>query len=373
MPGLPARIVAGDVYLIAQGTGPSSVNDSLLTNLRAQPWAALVSPEILAPGTIRGEAVLVRGADPATFVRMEGGTWVRNATFVDRRVFAGDGIATRLGLVPGSSVTLVGSAQPRIAFARIAGIFRTQTTANDEVVVDFPTARSFTGLGPAFYHSIRVRTADAAALVAFLRTTAASVHVSGPGLPGTDIRSDPPADARITNLLLRSGLAGLPRDYLSAAIGEAASSVSAVVLGIEALLAVLVAFGIHAVQARAFADRRPAVGVLRAVGAGNGWMRWRILRETIPLALVTGVIGAGAGFLLDAYLNPTGGLFLFGHAVTATLDLGTFFAVAASVVLVSSVSVLVLLQSALRVRPTEAIREQTAVEPAISLEAVLRG
>lgn len=357
--------------MITPGTGPASVNDSLLANLTIQPWAQLVSPEILAPGTIGGEPVLVRGANPQTFVLMEGGVWVQTSTVMDRWAFLGEGLASRLGLAPAASVTLVGAALPRIAFEQITGVYRTETTANDELVVDLPTARSLTGLGPAFYHSIRVKTSNAAPLLAFLRTTTASVHVSGPGLPRADIHTDPPLDERITNLLLRSG-AGLPRDYLSSAVAEATTSVQVVAYGIAVLLAVLVAFGIHAVQARAFADRLPAIGVLRAIGASNAWMRRRILRETIPVALLTAVVGTTLGFLVDVLLHPSGMLLVFGHAIPATWDLATFAVVVVVVVVTSSLSALWLLHRAIRVRPAESLREQPAVEPPSSLEVALR-
>lgn len=373
LPAVPGRIVAGDVYAITQGSGDPSINESLVTNLTAQRWTDLVSPEILSPGTIAGESVLVRGAEPYTFVRMEAGVWVHEASVFDRWAFAGEGLATRLELDPGAYITLVGSSIPRIAFAQVSGIFRTDTPANDELVVDFATARTLTGVGPAAYHTIRVMTSEPDTLVTFLDGTGASVHLTGPGIPRLDIHSDPPTDERITNLLLRSGRAGAPRDYLSSLIGETTTSVRVVAYGIAALIAALVAFGIHAVQARGFADRRRAVGVLRAVGAGGRWLRRRMLREVVPVALLAGAVGAGVGFLIDALLWPSANVVVFGHAIPATLDPVVFVAIVLAIVGSSMVSSLRLLYPALRVRPTETIREQPAVEPPRSLEVVLRG
>ena len=364
--------MAGDVYVITQGSGLASVNDSLLANVTSQPGVQLVSPEILAPGTIHGQAVLVRGADPAAFLSIEGGVWVQTSPLTDRWAFAGEGLASRLGLDRGTSVTLVGSALPRIAFAQVGGIYRTETTANDELVVDYPTARALTGLGAHFYHSIRLKTSNIAPMLAFLQTSTASLHVSGPGLARVDIHSDPPTDERIISLLLRSGSGSVPHDYLSSAIAQATTSVQVVAYGIAVLLALLVAFGIHAAQARAFADRLPAVGVLRTIGASNRWMRARILRETTPVAIVTGLVGTILGFLVDVLLHPAGRLLVFGHSVPATLDLTSFAVVAAVVVLASTISALSLLQRALRSRPVESMRDQPAIEPPTSLEVVLR-
>src|SRR5207245_3537858 len=113
-----------------------------------------------------------------------------------------------------------------------------------------------------------------------------------------------PTDERISNLILRSGIGGAPRDYLSTAVAEATSSVSVVAYGIAGLLGVLVAFGIHAAQARAFADRAPAAGVLRAIGAGNRWMRRRLLLGSFALVLGAAVRGAGIGLPPGRGLGP---------------------------------------------------------------------
>src|SRR5207245_5938875 len=244
-----------------------------------QPGVQIVSPEILSLGAGRGEPVVVRAVEPGKVLSFEGGEWVQPATVGNQTAYAGEGLVRRLKLAAGDDATVVGSSVPRIAFVHIAGIYRTDTPANDELLVDFPLGRFLSGLGSTAFHSIRLRTSDPAALLSFLRGFGASVHVSGPNLPRADIASDPPTDERISNLILRSGIGGAPRDYLSTAVVEASSSVSVVAYGIAGLLGVLVAFGIHAAQARAFADQAPAVGVLRAIGAGNRWMRRRLLWE----------------------------------------------------------------------------------------------
>ncbi len=363
--------MAGGVYVITQGSGPASINDSLVRALTAQPWADLVDPEILSLGTVAGEPVLIRSADPDTFVRLEGGTWIENVSVGDHWAVAGEGLAIRLSMATGNYITLVGSFVPRIAFAQIAGIYRTDTLANDEILAGFSVGRFLTALGPGEYHSIRVLTPNATALLAFLDASGASVHVSGPGVTRADIHSDPPADERLTNFLVRSG-AGTPRDYLSTAVNEATASVRVVAIGTATLLAILVAFGLHAVQARAFMDHLRTVGVLRTLGASNRWVRRRLLRETLPLALLASTIGAGFGFLMNALLRPGPSLFIFGHAVRATFDAVTFLLIVLAIVVTSAVSSILLLRGALRVRPAESIQERAAVEPPESLEAALR-
>jgi len=358
---------------VTQGSGPYSVNESLVQNLTGQPWARIVSPEILSLGTVRGEPVVVRAADPATFFSLESGTWVQAGAVGDRTAVAGEGLVRRLGLAVGDDVTVVGSSVPRIAFVRISGIYRAATSANDELLVDFAIGRLLSGLGATGFHSIRIRTTDPTALLTFLRGFGASVHVTGPDLPRVDIASDPPTDERISNLILRTGIGGTPRDYLASAVAEATNSVGVVAYGIAALLGILVAFGIHAVQARAFADRIPAVGVLRAIGAGNRWMRRRLLAESLPLAVGAAILGAGLGFLAETSLQPNASLVIFGHEVLVSFDLATFALVVLAVVAISILSGLWLLRKAMAARPAESIRETPAIASPQSLEAILRG
>ncbi len=373
LPGVPARILAGDAYLVTQGSGAYSINESLAQNLTAQAWARIVSPETLSLGTVRGEPVVVRAAEPGAFLSLEGGMWVQVQTVGDRPAVAGEGLVRRLGLAVGDNVTVVGSAVPRIAFVRIAGIYRTATPANDEMLVDFAIGRFLSGLGPTGFHSIRIRTSDPVALLSFLRGFGASVHVTGPDLPRADIASDPPTDERISNLILRTGIGGAPRDYLSTAVAEATSSVSVVAYGIAVLLGIMVAFGLHAVQARAFADRAPAIGVLRAIGASDRWMRRRLLAELLPLAVGAAILGAGLGYLSEKWLQPNASLVIFGHDVLISFDLTTFALVVLAIVVISMLSGLVLLRGAMATRPAESIRETPAVQSPQSLEVILRG
>ena len=373
LPGEPARIVAGDAYAITQGSGPLSINVSLASNITASSWAKTVSPETLGLTTLAGNPVVVRAVDADAFLRLDNATHLSGSRAGSEFALAGERLALRFGLATGDTVTVAGAFAPRLAFLRITGTFRTASAANDELLVDFSMGRFLTGLGPLSYHSIRVRTSDPAALLRFLDGFQSSVHVSGPGLVRTDIHSDPPSDERLANAILRTGLGGAPRDYLATAVGEATTSVRVVAYGIAVLLAILVAFGVHAVQARAFADRVAAVGILRAIGASNGWMRRRLFLETMPFSLLAGVVGALIGFFVGKFLQPEVDLVVFGHQVPIVFDFVTLALIVLLLVAVSIGSAFVLLRGTLRLRPTESIRETIAVEPVQSLEAILRG
>ncbi len=373
MPAVPNQVLAGDVYVITPGTGPYSINDSLVQNLSAQTWAEAVSPEIFSLGTLDGSPVVVRGVDPTAFLAVEAATASLPARLPPTWALAGSGIAARLGLYPLEDLTLVGSAVPRIDVVPLLAVFHAAGASSDEVVVDYATARFLTGVGPGIYHSIRVKTEDPAALLVFLRARGASAHVSGPsGSVGNANTGPVPQDPRIINLFLRYGLGPLPADYLAEGIAEATNSVQVVVWGVEILVALLVALGLHAVQARAVADRRATVGVLRALGAPGPWVGLRALREILPVAAVAAMLGSGLGSAAAVLLTPNAAIVALGHEVHVTFDPLSFLEVAAAVVAVSAVSQLVLVGLALRERPREAMRREPLRSTPPSLEVVLR-
>ncbi len=361
------------MFVITQGTGPYSINDSLAQNLTAQSWAEAVSPEIFSLGTLEGSAVIVRGVDPSAFFAVEGANVTFTQALPPTWALSGDGLQSRLGLSLTQELTLVGSAISRLDVVPLLGLFHASTTANDELLVDFGTARFLTGVGAGIYHSIRVKTSDPAALLAFLQARGASAHVSGPsGDVGGANTAPLPQDPRIINLFLRYGLGPLPADYLAEGIAEATNSVQVVAWGLEILVALLVALGIHAVQARAFADRRANVGVLRALGAPSGWVRLRSLRELVPVAALAALLGSGLGSAAAVFLTPNAVVVAFGHEVRVAFDPVGFLLVAAAVLAVCAVSQLLLLQGALRERPAASLRREPVGSSPPSLEVVLR-
>lgn len=359
--------------MVTPGTGPYSINDSLAQNLSAQTWARVVSPEIFSLGTIRGAPVVLRGVDPFAFLRMEGTSSGPPSNLAGPWALAGAGLASRLGLAAGQELTLVGSSISRLDIVPVAGTFQTATAADDELLVDYATARFLTGVGPGIYHSIRVETSQPASLVTFLAARGVSAHVAGPGGSVGPVNSAPlPADPRVINLFLRYGLGRLPIDYVAEGVTEASNSVQVVAWGLEAFVLLMVALGIHAVQARAFADRRATVGVLRSLGAPAAWVRLRALGELTPLAAAAGLAGSVLGFLGAALLTPSAAVVAFGHEVRVSFDPLGVLGVAGAIILVSVVSELLLLQEAIRERPSESIRGAPARGSPPSLEVVLR-
>lgn len=373
-PALPSQILTGDVYSLTPGTGTYSINASLAENLSAQPWAEVVSPEIFSLGTLLGDPVVVRGVDPSAFLRIENATGRLPAGTQGPWALAGSGLASRLGLAAGQELTLVGSSIPRVDIVPLAATYRSATAADDELLVDYGTARFLTGVGPTVYHSIRVATASPDRLVGYLAARGASVQVSGPGNSVASVNSAPlPTDPRIINLLLRYAPGLLPLDYLAEGVREAANSVQVVAWGLQILVLLLVSLGLHGVQARDFAERRATVGVLRALGAPARWIGLRALRELLPLAAVSSLAGAALGLATAVALPAVSPVVAFGHALRVSWDPVAFLVILLALLAVSATSELLLVQGAIRERPSESLRGEPSTEPPPSLEVVLRG
>ena len=372
LPSAPSTILGGEAYVITQGSGAPSINDSLVQNLTTQPWAQAVSGEILSLGTIDGSAVLLRGADFSRFLALEGAVLVEQSGNVSFGVLVGQALEVRLGLDLGEGLTLQGSSVPRIAVAEVVGVFRASGAANDELLAPLGIARFLTGVPAHWYHEIRLKTSDPASLVSFLRSFRASVHVTGPSGSIGESNTAPATDPRLVNLFLRGATGALPPAYLAEALTEATNSVQVVALGLGILVAAMIASALCAILARGFAARREAIGVLRSMGAGRRWIGARLLRESLPymaVAVVSGIVG-GAAFV--STLGPFLGLRLFGHEFPVAIDGLVLASFALILVAFAAASLLWLVRQAFLDRPIEAIRDTSESDPPRSLEVVLR-
>ena len=313
-----ATLVGRNAYVLSEGDGQASLNESLAQALTSQPWAEVVSPEVFAPTAVRGEPVLVRGVDPQPFLRLEG-TPEAVAFRTPYDAIIGQRLAGRLGVSVGYFLLVPGSTLATFVEVLITAALGATTAAGDELLVPFPVARSLTGLSPDSFHAIRLRTADVGSMVAFLQGRGASVHVSRPGMPTIDVNSGPVRDDRLANLALRSGVTGSPTGLVPTALAQGENSVRVVVLGIGAMVLLLVGLGAHAILARLLADKRATFETLRALGASRLWIRGRLAKEASAVAAPAILIGTVAGLAVSAALGQLGAIALFGRVVQPEL------------------------------------------------------
>jgi hypothetical protein len=69
-------------------------------------------------------------------------------------------------------------------------------------------------------------------------------------------------------------------------------------------------------------ERRSNLGALTAVGASDGDVRERAVREYITVGLPSALLGVSLGLLIAAFLSSVGLLFGFGHTLTPRAGLG---------------------------------------------------
>jgi ABC-type antimicrobial peptide transport system permease subunit len=121
-------------------------------------------------------------------------------------------------------------------------------------------------------------------------------------------------------------------------------------LGAFAAFALALAlFGIYGVISYTVAHQQQEIGVRMALGASQGIVQRKILRETLELAIVGILLGTGASWIMAKLLRSQ----LFGVSST---DPATFIAMIVVVTAVALVSGYLPARRASRIDPTVAFR-----------------
>lgn len=318
-----------DVFVVSQATVAFPLNDTLVTDLRAQAWAEAVSPEVFAFLTWRGEAVVVRGVDPDPFFALERGALPptvlpQEAPFL----WAGDRLADRFGLAPGDVVLLPSTFRPALMEASVDAVLTLEGPVADELVMDLDRARALADRGAGYLTLLRVETADPDALLAHLADVGAEVVVGGEGRT-VRVEDGLLRDDRLGSLVLtRPELAReLGREYISAFVQHGGNSLRVVVLGLEGLTASLLGVLLGASLSRHWLERRREVGLVRALGGGGTALLALFGRRVLTGGLVAGGIGLAAGVAVGRLLEAMRTYSLFGHVLRFPLDLATLAAV----------------------------------------------
>jgi ABC-type lipoprotein release transport system permease subunit len=365
---LPAAALLGDdVVALTQGSGPTSLTPDLAAALADEPYVAAVSPEVLAPAWLADGPVVVRGVDPVAFAAVEG---LALPPVGPSFALAGAGLAERIGLEKGDAVVLGAFVVPKFVEAVVTDVFDAPGPARDELLLPLPAARDLAGLGGDAFHVLRVRAADGDALLAFLRASGASVHVTWRGRLVASVNSDPPGDASpLADLLLRQGRGPIPRDLLTRAVTQATNAVRVAAAGMALAVLALAFLASRATLRRTLAERADRVAVLQGLGAGPRAIRRRLMRELAPAAALAALAGVLAGYAVAALAGVANPFVAFGYAVRPPFDVALAAALFAFVLAAALLAALLEIRPWLRRRPMEAAPSPAARRP--SLEEVL--
>ncbi|MFQ6012491.1 MAG: FtsX-like permease family protein [Thermoplasmata archaeon] len=348
------------VYVIGQASTRQPLTEEWAEELRGQPWALTVSPEIYALVGWDGQAVVVRGVQPWPFLAMEG--LPSQAPLGPTFLLLGERLAARLGVGVGDALLLPGSTQPVLVEATVDGVLPAQGAVADEALVDLPRARLLAGLGGTVLTLLRVAVQEIEPLLAYLVSAEREVVVAGDG-ESRLVQGGVILDDRIGSLILTNPDLGreLGRTYIGAFAQHSGNSLAVLVLGMEGLTVLLIAVMMASSLTRFWVERRGEVGLFRALGGrGPAALRLfggRLLALGVPATAGGLFAGVGIGLLLES----TGAYAFLGHALPYALNPSDFLLLGALYLGAFGLVVLLGLAFLLRQRPRDLLH--TAPEP----------
>lgn len=360
-----------NVYSITPVSNSDPIKLDLAELLENESWIENVSPEVYAFCIVKDQAVVVRGVEPYSFLRIEKAT-LMEGEIPENFLLAGEGISNRLPLERGQPLVLTGSTSPRIIQLSLSGIFKSSSPSNDELLVSLEDGWRISPVGKGSVLSIRVQTDDYDRLVSFLNGTKIPMVV-GDGSTTKVLNTNKTFDSRLATLLFQHpGLGGRKGvAHTSVFIQQAGNSVRAVVLAFIILNSLLIVFGMVAVLARGLIEKRGDMGILSAIGATKGKIRSILLFDLLKISLLASSVGLVFGILLAYLIGSHNLILLFGHGIEPLFSL-EMIAMLFLLGMVLSFAICVVIYELLhRKRPLSLILSAEEMEKRRGLEEVL--
>ncbi len=306
------------IYVLTQRDQEHPLDGALVEDLRNQPWVQGVSPEAYAPTTLGGQGLVIRGIDPGGFAAVEGLTIMEGSVPRDHFILAGVRLASRLHLRVNQTVVLTGSLEIGITQVRVTGVVATGGPSEDELFVPVRLGAWLATSGPQGVATVRVRTSNPQALVAFLRARGNGANISGQS-------SSNQGDDRIANLILLNPR--LSRTFGQHYVGTLAqygiNSVRVALDGFIMLTVVLFSLGSAATLGKELEEGRGGLGLLKALGATRWGLTSIVLGDVLPAA-ATSSVGVALGLFLAGRIGALRPILLFGHTLVPGVDLPHF-------------------------------------------------
>ncbi|MCJ2519842.1 MAG: hypothetical protein LN412_02695 [Candidatus Thermoplasmatota archaeon] len=316
----PEEIFFGEgVQVVSQATRDFPLTLELVEEIRAQDWAIAVSPEVYAFIAVEGRAVVVRGIEVDSFLRLEGiGAELDIGT---EFLLLGRGLADDLGVRSGDNLLLPGSLRPLLMEAIVDDVLDLPGAAADEMLMDLPRTRLLAGLGPESITLVRVGVEDGQELLDYLVSSNADLLV-GDGQGSLRVEEGRVLDDRIGALLLtRPELAQeLGRSYISVFAQSSGNSLRVLVLGMEVLTFALFTLIFVSSLVRFLVENRRSVGLIVALGGRLRALLSTYGRKILGLGLLAGFLGFIIGMGIGVLLDTIGAFKFFGHVLRYSPD-----------------------------------------------------
>jgi ABC-type lipoprotein release transport system permease subunit len=369
-----------DVITLTQTNINTPISASLAQRLNNEEFIDAASPEIYAFSYIisrkSGEyqPVLVRGVDPSNFLKIENAE-MQSGDYAGNFMLAGEGVAKRLGIIIGNSITITGSTHPSILEGTVSGIFTSPTSSNDQILIPLASARKLMGLSGDNILSIRIKTENEQKLIDFLTEEEYSVLVSKKdGIP-VSVNHNKTYEEQIAEELAfkysdTEKFSSSNQSFISTFIQKGSGTVGVVVLGFIVLNALLTFIGITAILGRGVIERRKDIGILAAIGANKRTIYFVLLKDLLVISTIASGIGVILGFITAVFVQNMDLIVAFGITIQPSIDLVLFVVTFFVAIIIGCTSGLLASSLILTERPSKLMQETEDVKEEMKTETL---
>jgi ABC-type lipoprotein release transport system permease subunit len=369
-----------DMITLTQTNIKTPLSASLAHRLNQEDFIEVASPEIYAFSYVINrktgeyEPVLVRGVEPENFLVIEGAEMVKG-DYQNHFMLVGESLSKRLGLNVGNSLTLTGSIHPAILEMTIKGIFKSETSSNDQILIPLEYARKLMGLKGDHVLAIRVKTDYEEELIDLLTTEEYSVLVSRQGGISISVNENKTYEEQIAEDLAikywdTEKFKASNESFISTFIQKGSGTVGVVVLGFITLNALLTFIGITAILARGVIERRKDIGILAAIGANKRAIYVVLLKDLLIISIIASGIGVILGFVTAVVVQDLGLIVAFGMTIRPSIDVILFVATFLVAILIGCTSGLLASSMIMTQKPSRLISETEEVKEDMKIETL---
>ncbi len=369
-----------DVLTLTQTDINTPIRASLAQKLNEEDFVVVASPEIYSFSYIINrksneyEPVIVRGVEPENFLQIEDAKLLEG-DYNNHFMLMGEGLSKRTGIDMGHSVTITGSTAPAILENTVTGIFSSETSSNNQILISLSCARKLAGLSGDDVLTIRVKTDDQQKLIDFLTEEEYSVVISGEGGIPIPVNENKTYEQQIAEDLAikytdADKFSASNQSFVSTFVQKGAGTVGVVILGFIALNALLTFIGITAILARAVIERKKDIGILAAIGADKKAIYLMLLKELLIISIIASGIGVLIGFISAQIVQNLDLIVAFGITIQPTIDLALFIITFFVAIIIGCTSGLIVSSIILTERPSKLMREIEDVEEVAEAETL---
>jgi ABC-type lipoprotein release transport system permease subunit len=368
------------IVVVTQGASRTPLTGALPLSLAGEIGAVsgvqAVSPEVLAPSTIAGAPVMVRGVDPPQFLEVQEPTLMAGSFITvndTTAVVVGKTLAREMRLGPGSEVTVIGGLRVAVAQLTVVGVISTGTTLDDEIVAPLWVGDWLRGLDYGLVSIFRVgvspqadpSTVAAQVQRALAETLGGAPSPSIPPPPSASSASLSAIEAYLPNLttgpLSSSALSKLDvqssldasSQFLNRSLGLSEDTVWL----LSALVFLSMSVAIVCALQEAIFKSRTEFGVLRTLGMSSRRLSGVLVSAAMLVSLTASLLGILVGWLVLVLLLERGPIEVAFYAVD---PMNSFpLSSLATVVVITSTTMIAAAITSLRFKRGETTFEMT--------------